>query len=269
MSGFLAQNRRRFLNAAVEDTLRWCAQPDGTVIGNHLTDQYWIRAFAPSAPEIDADTARHFLETLKLASGWDYDAVAALINDLRTSLTFSPGGHVPALAEALRRTQDRDIPCTLAASKLAQVVFPATDVHVWHDLSWQAVLLQEKHSVESTVMQEASSHSCDHDYAAYHAGCRRILKQEVARSDFVEAVSLVTTLLRALPGPLADCAIPDAFFQRYLLEKLLFHQGWHSKYGRVARSEALESGVENKPIRPALYQRLRSYVRLGGSEISA
>lgn len=148
-------------------------------------------------------------------------------------------------------------------------MFPATDSHVWHYLSWQAVLLQENHSVECTVTQEASSHSCDHDYAAYHAGCRRILKLEVARSDFVEAVSLVTTLLRALPGPLADCAIPEGFFQRYLREKLRFHQGWHSKYGRVARSEAFERGVENKPIRPPLYQGLRSYVRLGGSEISA
>lgn len=269
MSGFVAHNRHRFLNAAVEDTLRWCAQPDGTVIGNHPTDQYWIRAFAPSAPETDADTARHFLGTLKLASKWDYDAVAALINDLRASLTFSPARDVPVLAEALQRRQDRGILCTVAASKLAQVVFPAMDVHVWHDRSWQAVLLHEQQSLDRAAMQEASSHSCDHDYAAYHAGCRRILKRELARSDFVEAASLVTTLLRALPGPLADCTIPDNFFQQYLLDKLLFHQGWHSKYGRVAHSEALETGLENSSIQPGLYQRLRSYIRLGGSEVSA
>jgi hypothetical protein len=268
MSGFPAQHRRRFLNAGVEDTLRWCAGPDASVIGNYHTDQYWMQAFAPKAEPVDAETARWFLGTLKLGGEWDYEAVARLINNLRTTAAFVPDRDIPAVAHALRRLQNRDIVCTTAASKLVQIMFPAAEVYVWQELAWQAVLLRQQNPLSDMGLLNAPGwYARAHDYAAYHVECRRILQQEMARDDFAEAVNTVTGLVRTISGPLADPAVPDAFFQRYLLSKVLFHEGWHTKFGRMAHCD--ESMPANDQIRPGLYQRLRSYIRLGGTEAMA
>lgn len=268
MTWFLARHRRRFLNAGMEDTVRWCAGPDKTVIGNHRTDQYWIRTFAPSAAPVSAGIARLFLETLKLAGGWDYEAVANLINNLRATTAFLPGRDIPSLGHALRRLQDREIVCMTAASKLAQLVFPAAEVHIRQELSWQAILSRQQHPLSGMALQNAQDwYASAQDYVSYHAECRRILAGEMTRADFIEAAEVVTSLLRTVPGPLSDPAIPDAFFQRYLLDKMLFHEGWHIKFGRIANCD--ESIPVNDQIRPGLYQRLRSYIRLGASEAMA
>lgn len=270
MPGLLAQHRRRFINAGVEDTLRWCAHPDATVIGNHHTDQFWIQVFAPTAAPISAHTARWFLRTLKLAGDWDYEAVATLINDLRTAAVFRPHRDIPALAIALRQLQqDPDLVCTPAMSKLAQLVFLDAEVYVWQEPAWQSVLARRQHPLSGMALQNAPDwYASAHDYAAYHVECQRIFEREMARADFVEAADLVIGLLRTISGPLADAAIPDAFFQRYLLGKMLFHEGWHMKFGRVANCE-FESTPVDTSLRPGLYQRLRSYVRLSGTEASA
>lgn len=189
--GSLSQQRSRFLAAAIEDTLRWCGQPDATIVGNHPTDQFWIRAFALSAPQVDAATTRPFLATFKPVCGWDYHAAAEIINDLPCAVTFVPERDIPPLAQALGRAQKRDVVCTLAASKLAHAIFPKADVHVWHDLAVRSVLS----ATERLVLD-----SCAGEYATYHAGCRRVFRQETTKADFVEAASPVPTRCGHLQG---------------------------------------------------------------------
>jgi hypothetical protein len=266
MSTFLAERRRQMLNAATEDTLRWCARPEATVIGNHPTDQFWVQAFAPSARRVEADMARRFLDTLKLATvDWDHVGASRIINDLRGSRDFLPERDIPELVQALRGANRQGVQCTLVASKLANFVFPTAEVYIWHELTG-LVLLAERQppSARPRLPVPAGYDRLDScDYVAFHAACRQTLVGEMAQEDFVEAARLVTGLLRAVPGPLADPAVPDAFFQRYLLAKLLFHECWHLRYGQMAHTmpEASPGGADASATGSRVYERLSSYVR--------
>ncbi|WP_159980638.1 MULTISPECIES: hypothetical protein [unclassified Novosphingobium] len=224
-------NRRQLLTIASTDTLKWLVGPDDMVDTCH-SDQFWIREFASEAPPVGIETVRMFLSTFRLTqyTQWDRPVVGTLVDDLRRIHDFDSCRDIPNLSKSLRAANHLNNRQTSAASKIANFTFPSAENYIWDSLATKSVRLREKLAGRRP---DAYTPGGEHDYPAYHAACRRAFEREMGQDDFTEQACLVTARVRAIPGPLADPQVPDAFFQRRLLDKLMFHEGSAIKNGSL------------------------------------
>ncbi len=226
MTDIFGAHRRQLLETATQDTLKWLVGPDEPV-GKNPSDQFWIRAFAQNAGPFAPDDAHRFLITfiLTIMTRWDRDKVAQEINAFRQIATFDPTTHIPALAEALRTANDPRNRQTSAASKIANFAFLSAEVYIWDSLAMRSVRLREKLGGRKPETYTPGIPGGDHRYPAYHAACRRAFESEMGQDDFVEKAHIVTDHVRTIAGPLSDPAVPETFFHRRLLDKLMYHEG--------------------------------------------
>lgn len=223
MTDIYGAHRAQLLETATEDTLKWLAGPDQPA-GTKPSDQFWIRAFARGAGPFAPDDAHRFLVTfiLTIMTRWDREKVAQEIDAFRETADFDPATHIPMLAEALREANEPRNRQTSAASKIANFAFVSAEVYIWDKLATGSVRLREKLGGRKP---EAYTSGGEHRYPAYHAACRRAFEREMGQDDFLQKVRIVIDQVRAIDGPLSDPAVPDSFFQRRLLDKLMFHEG--------------------------------------------
>jgi hypothetical protein len=223
MTDIYGAHRAQLLEAATEDTLKWLVGPDETA-GTKPSDQFWIRAFAGDAGPFAPDDAHRFLVTfvLTIMTQWDREKVAQAIDAFRETADFDPATHIPALAEALREANEPGNRQTSAASKIANFAFLSAEVYIWDSLAMRSVRLRETLAGRK---RESYTSGREHRYHAYHTACRRAFEREMGQDDFLQKVRIVIDQVRTIDGPLSDPTVPDSFFQRRLLDKLMFHEG--------------------------------------------
>lgn len=223
MTDIYGAYRTQLLETATQDTLKWLVGPDEPV-GRNPSDQFWIRAFARGAGSFAPDDAHRFLVTfiLTIMTRWDREKVAQEIDAFRETASFDPATHIPTLAEALREANEPRNRQTSAASKIANFAFLSAEVYIWDSLAMRSVRLRE--TLEGRK-REAYTSGSDHRYPAYHAACRRAFEREMGQDDFLEKARIVINQVRAIDGPLSDPAVPDSFFHRRLMDKLMYHEG--------------------------------------------
>lgn len=228
MLDIFGEHRRQLLEIAYNDALNWLASADD-LVGTRPTDQYWVRNFAAQAGPVQTETAQRFLSTflLTIMTRWDNEAVARIIDDLRVKADFQAERDIPVLAETLRNANARKSRQTSAASKICNFVFLTAEVYIWDKLATRSVRHREWLANGSRGRCRAGLYTIkgDHDYPAYYSACRRAFEREMAQTDFMEKAEALTRHVRGISGPLAAPDVPDGFFQRRLLDKLMFHEG--------------------------------------------
>ena len=239
--GFWAEIQSRrgdYLCLALRDARKWLA-PAHVRVGSLPSDQFWLQQFGTEVSKpVSPDCAHSFLITFQLVryTRWDDARVADLIEEVRQLQDFDVVTGVSRLASKLRCANTRGTRQTSAASKLANFLKPSSSVFIWDTLATRSARARDylrhdgKERLRTGPYVDAVG---DHDYAAYWRACKAALDDVCRSTEFKAAAQKLETNSRHCVGMIGNAAkVPDDFFDRRLLDKLMFWEGWALKRGR-------------------------------------
>lgn len=236
------ENREHFLNAAREDLEKWCQNPSKRV-GRRHTDQYWIEKFHNSNNPLLENEIHAFFSTFQLTRWmkWDLPKATHAINAFRKSNADDLNNKINELSDTLGNCllyRDGQIrPATQqtsAATKLANFIFPQSEVFIWDQLANRAARLREARLKNSRIPSLRNprhylDHNGKHCYASYAAVCAASLNEERTQEDFLAELGKIRTYLADEGGPMAT--LKGDFVERRFLDKLMFQEGlWIRSY---------------------------------------